>query len=95
MTTQLQENMPSFKAFKTAIAQVAKLTEQVADLGLRINQIKEETEGLEEGAIARRELHAQHKEATSRLSLAMFDLDDAKKLVADFLQASNPDSDHA
>ena len=93
MTGRLQEHMPSFKSYKAAIARIAKLTEQVAILRLRINQIKEETEGLEEGAIARRELHAQHKEATSRLSLAMFDLDDAKKLVADFLQSTNPDSD--
>jgi len=95
MTTQLQEHMPSFKAFKTAIAQVAKLTEQAADLGLRIKGINEEIKGLEEGAIARRELHAQHNDAMSSLSLARFDLDDAKKRVADFLQSTNPDSDHA
>ena len=93
---QAPKQLPfSFKSFHVAIAQVAKLTEQVADLGLRIKGINEEVKWLKKEDLARRELHAQHKDATSDLSLARFDLDDAKKRVADFLQSTNPDSDHA
>jgi len=91
----LQGDMPTFESCKTAIAQVAELTERVVALGLRINQIEEEVKGLKEGAIARRELHAERNDAMGDLLLAGFDLDDAKKRVADFLDKIAPPGDRS
>jgi len=91
----LQGDMPTFESCKTAIAQVAELTERVVALGLRINEIEEETKGLEESAIARRELHAERNDAMSDLLLAGFDLDDAKKRVADLLDKIAPSGDRS